>query len=153
VTLDRQCRWNTHECRVAFQRGYNDFLFGIYHRFAFSEYCSGNQRGSQRRRLLERRYSSSFPDWLEVDFNGNKSISEIDVFSVQDNFTAPVEPTQSTTASLYGLRDFEVQYWTGFSWAPVPGGTITGNHLAWRRLTFAPLSTAIDSHLYHRYRG
>jgi hypothetical protein len=42
---------------------------------------------------------------------------------------------------LYGLRDFEVQYWTGSAWAPVPGGTVTGNNKVWRQFTFAPLST------------
>lgn len=30
-------------------------------------------------------------DWLQVDFNGSKTIDEIDVFSVQDTFWAPVE--------------------------------------------------------------
>jgi hypothetical protein len=30
-----------------------------------------------------------FPDWLEVDFNETKTISEIDVFTVQDNFQSP----------------------------------------------------------------
>src|SRR5262249_7555747 len=30
------------------------------------------------------------PDWLEVDFNGNKLIDEVDVFSLQDSYGAPV---------------------------------------------------------------
>jgi transposase len=86
--------------------------------------------------------SRTFPDWLEVDFNGTKAISEIDVFMVQDNFQSPVDPTPSMTFSLYGLRNFEVQYWTGSAWAPVPGGTVTNNSLVWRKFTFAPLTTA-----------
>src|SRR5262249_32072047 len=36
----------------------------------------------------------SFPDWVEVDFNGAKVISEVDVFSVQDNFAFPSVPTE-----------------------------------------------------------
>src|SRR4029077_12485989 len=56
---------------------------------------------------------NSFPDWLEVDFNETKSVSEIDVFSVQDNFQSPVNPTPTMTFSSYGVRNFEVQYWTG----------------------------------------
>jgi hypothetical protein len=43
---------------------------------------------------------------------------------------------------LYGLRNFEVQYWTGSAWAPVPGGTVTNNNLVWRKFTFAPLATS-----------
>src|SRR5262245_29387350 len=31
----------------------------------------------------------SWPDWLEVDFAGATTIDEVDVFSVQDNYTAP----------------------------------------------------------------
>ena len=83
----------------------------------------------------------SFPDWLEVDFNGLKTISEIDVFTVQDNFQSPIDPTLATTFTLYGLRNFEVQYWNGSAWVPVPGGTITNNNLVWRQFAFAPLAT------------
>jgi hypothetical protein len=84
----------------------------------------------------------TFPDWLEVDFNGTKTLSEVDVFTVQDNSQSPVEPTPTMTFTLYGLRDFEVQYWTGSAWAPIPGGTVTNNNLVWRKFTFAALSTS-----------
>jgi len=83
----------------------------------------------------------AFPDWLEIDFNGTKTISEIDVFAVQDNFQSPIEPTLTTTFTLYGLRNFEVQYWTGTEWAAVPGGTIANNNLVWRQFIFTPLDT------------
>ncbi|MBA2259336.1 MAG: S8 family serine peptidase [Acidobacteria bacterium] len=84
---------------------------------------------------------NTWPDWVEVAFAGAKTINEVDVFSVQDNYAAPSAPTQSMTFSLYGLRDFEVQYWTGTGWVPVPDGTITGNTLVWRQLTFAAITT------------
>jgi len=51
-----------------------------------------------------------FPTGWEVDFNGTKAVSEIDVFTVQDNFQAPIDPTLTTTFTLYGVRNFEVQY-------------------------------------------
>jgi RHS repeat-associated protein len=35
-----------------------------------------------------------------------------------------------------------VQYWTGSSWATVPGGSISGNNLVWRKLTFAAITTS-----------
>ena len=71
-----------------------------------------------------------------------QNIDEIDVFSVQDNFAAPAEPTPSMTFSLYGLRDFDVQYWTGSAWETVAGGAIRGNNLVWRKVTFTPVTTS-----------
>lgn len=85
--------------------------------------------------------SNSFPDWLEVAFNGSKSIDEISVFSVQDNFSAPVEPTDVTTFTQYGLRDFLVQYWDGTQFVTVPGGSISGNTLVWRKVAFTAVTT------------
>lgn len=82
------------------------------------------------------------PDWIEVAFNGPKSIDEINVFSMQDSYTAPAEPTPGMTFTLWGLRGFEVQYWTGTAWAVVPGGTITNNNLVWRQVLFAPIITS-----------
>jgi hypothetical protein len=84
----------------------------------------------------------AFPDWLEVDFSGAKTISEIDVFSVQDNYQSPVAPTSTMTFSLYGLVDFQLQYWDGTQWLTVPGGTVSGNNLVWRKVTFAALTTS-----------
>ena len=92
--------------------------------------------------------ADTFPDWLQVDFAGSKTISEVDVFSVQDAFWAPSPPTPSMTFTSYGLRDFEVQYWTGSAWQTIPGAAVTGNNLVWRQLTFAPVTTtAIRVHV------
>ena len=82
------------------------------------------------------------PDWLEVAFAGTKIIDEVNVFSMQDNYTSPVEPTPTMTFSLWGLRGFEVQYWTGSSWAGIPGAAVSNNNLVWRRFTFAPVTTS-----------
>ena len=75
-------------------------------------------------------------DWLQITFNGSNTISEIDVFSVQDNYQSPVEPTPSQTFSLYGLRDFRAQYWNGATWIDIPGASVTGNNLVWRQFAF-----------------
>jgi hypothetical protein len=83
--------------------------------------------------------AGAFPDWLEIDFAGDKTIDEIDVFSVQDAYQTPDNPTLATTFTLYGLRDFEVQYWTGAAWQAVPSGAITGNTHVWRQVTFPAL--------------
>jgi hypothetical protein len=85
--------------------------------------------------------ANTFPDWLQIDFPENKTINEIHVFSLQDNYPNPSEPTESMTFSLYGLSGYDVQFWNGMSWTTVPGGSITGNNLVWRKFTFAPLTT------------
>jgi hypothetical protein len=84
----------------------------------------------------------TFPDWVEVSFDGQKSIEEIDVFTLQDNPAAPSEPTEAQTFTKYGITDFEVQYWNGASWVKVAGGSITGNNLVRRKLTFPAVTTS-----------
>jgi RHS repeat-associated protein len=85
--------------------------------------------------------ANTFPDWLQIDFNGSKTIDEIDVFTVQDNWQNPVEPTETMTFSLYGLTAFDLQYWTGSAWATVPGGSVSGNNKVWKKITFSPITT------------
>ncbi len=77
-----------------------------------------------------------WPDHLDVTFGGGaKSISEIRVYTLQNNFRAPVTPDENTDASTYGILDFQVQTWNGSAWVTVPGGMITGNTKALRVIT------------------
>lgn len=80
-----------------------------------------------------------FPDSIEFTFNGTKSISEVDVFTIQDG--NPTTPTELMTFSKSGITAFDVQYWDGTSWKIVPGGSISGNNLVWRKITFTAVST------------
>lgn len=85
---------------------------------------------------------NSVPDWIQIDFAGSKTINEIDVFSLHDNYTQQNTPTETQTFSLYGLLAFEVQYWNGSSWVTVPGGSVSGNNKVWRKFTFSNISTS-----------
>src|SRR6185436_19114656 len=85
--------------------------------------------------------ASTFPDWLQVDFAGPKTINEIDVFTVQDNYPNPIEPALGMPFTLYGITNFQAQYWDGLSWAVIPGGDITGNNQVWRQIGFAAIHT------------
>jgi hypothetical protein len=85
---------------------------------------------------------SVYPDWVEVTFNGNRTITEIDVFTLQDAYTAPAVPTTAMTFTQFGVRDFDVQYWNGSAWQTIPGGVVVGNNLVWRQFTFAPVTTS-----------
>ena len=87
--------------------------------------------------------SNTYPDWLQIDFNQNRTIDEIDVFTIQDNWPDPVEPTESMTFTAQGITSFDVQYWNGSSWITVPGGSITGNNKVWRKITFPAVTTSL----------
>ncbi|MEN3327068.1 MAG: hypothetical protein V7638_1875, partial [Acidobacteriota bacterium] len=84
------------------------------------------------------------PSWLEVNFNGSKTIEEIDVFTTPECPAClnQADPSSTQTFSQYGVTGFEVQYWTGSSWATVPSGSISGNNLVWRKLTFPAITTS-----------
>jgi uncharacterized delta-60 repeat protein len=84
---------------------------------------------------------SSYPDWLQVDFGGPRTIDRIGVFTVQDTYWAPAEPTAGMTFSQYGATDFEIQYWVGSGWVTIPGGTVAGNINVWREIAFPAVTT------------
>ena len=82
--------------------------------------------------------------WLEVAFNGAKTIDEVDVFTVA-NYPAlmtQADPPATQTITQFGATAFAVQYWTGSAWATVPNGSITGNNLVWRKINFAAITTS-----------
>ncbi len=84
---------------------------------------------------------NSYPDWVQVSFSGYRSVTGIAVFTLQDDYTTPVEPTPSQTFSKYGVTAFDLQYWDATRWVTVPGGSITGNNRIWRSVTFPAIST------------
>jgi F5/8 type C domain len=81
-----------------------------------------------------------FPDWVQINFNGTKTITEVDVFTLQDSYWFATDPTPSMTFSQFGITDFQVQYWNGSTWVTVPGGSVTGNNLVWPKITFSAIT-------------
>jgi hypothetical protein len=83
------------------------------------------------------------PSWLEVDFDGWKTIDEIDIFTAEDypDYRTQADPSPAQTFTQYGVTAFDVQYWTGTAWQTVPGGSVTGNNLVWRRFIFPAVTT------------
>lgn len=53
----------------------------------------------------------AIPDWVQINFSGDKSINRVVVYSLQDNYdtTGVVEPTDTMTGAKYVLVDFTVQ--------------------------------------------
>lgn len=83
-----------------------------------------------------------FPDWLQIDFGSVKTINEVDVFTLQDNWSNSAEPTASMTFTLWGLTGYEVQFWDGANWIAIPGASVTGNNKIWRKFEFSPIATS-----------
>jgi hypothetical protein len=77
-----------------------------------------------------------WPDSLEIFLNGNKTIDRVVVYSVQDNYANPVEPSNTMTFSAYGAQDFTVQGRSGSNWITL--ATVTNNNLVKRSLSFTP---------------
>jgi hypothetical protein len=61
------------------------------------------------------------------------------VYTLQDNYTSPVEPTDTMTFSLYGIADFAVQGWNGSAWVTL--ASVSGNNLVKRTVNFAAFTT------------
>ena len=80
-----------------------------------------------------------FPDWVQINFNGSKTLDRVVVYTVQDNYNNPVEPTDTMTFSLYGVTDFTVQGWNGSAWVTL--GTVSGNNLVKRTVSFTAFTT------------
>ena len=81
----------------------------------------------------------TFPDWVQINFSGSKTIDHVVVYTVQDNFNSPVEPTDTMTFTTWGLTDFTVQGWNGSAWVTL--GTVSNNNLVKRTVNFAAYTT------------
>jgi hypothetical protein len=80
-----------------------------------------------------------YPDWVQINFNGTKTIDHVVVYTVQDNYASPVEPTDTMTFSLYGITAFTVQGWNGSAWVNL--GSVSGNNLVKRTVNFSAYTT------------
>ncbi len=86
---------------------------------------------------------NAYPDTIEVDFPTTENISQINVFTLQNNWKTAGEPDTTTPATGEGILDFIVQYRnsTDTGWITVPGGNVTGNANAERVFTFSTVAT------------
>jgi hypothetical protein len=82
---------------------------------------------------------NTLPDSVQIVFNGSKSIDRVVVYSLQDNYLNPVEPTDGQTFSLYGLTSFVVEGRNGVNWVLL--ATVSGNNLVKRSVSFAAYTT------------
>jgi YD repeat-containing protein len=106
-----------------------------------SKVNDGDRKGGDPKFWADSSPGNFLSDWVEVDFSGSKTISEIDVVTLQDNLSSPVEPTLPQTFSSYGATQYDVEYLNGSVWTAVTGGNVTGNNKVWRQFTFTAITT------------
>ncbi|MDQ3805464.1 MAG: M36 family metallopeptidase, partial [Acidobacteriota bacterium] len=96
---------------------------------------------------------SVYPDWLQVNFSGAKTINQIRVVTLQNEFWSPTEPNLLMTCGDYGLLDYDVQYMdAGGNWVTVPNGEIRDNSSVLRVITFDEITTSRIRVLVHEAR-
>lgn len=83
---------------------------------------------------------AAFPDWVQINLAATQTISSVVVYTLQDNFAQGVDPSDTMTFTQYGLTAFDVQLLIGGNWVSV--GSITGNNLVKRTVSFAPMATS-----------
>jgi hypothetical protein len=83
--------------------------------------------------------ANAYPDWVQINFSGVKTIDRVVVYTLQDNYTNPIEPTDTLTFASYGVTAFSVQGWNGSAWVDL--ATVSGNTLVKRSLSFSAFTT------------
>ncbi|MBS0582848.1 MAG: hypothetical protein JSS42_07080 [Proteobacteria bacterium] len=66
---------------------------------------------------------NAFPDWARIDFDTPHWFNQVSVYTLQDNFPNPVEPTDTMLFTQWGVTAFEVQVWNGANWVSM--GTVS----------------------------
>jgi RHS repeat-associated protein len=102
---------------------------------------NGDRKGINYGGIWADATSNEYPDSVQIDFGGSKTIDEVALISMQDNYANPVEPTQTMQGSNYVVTSFRVEYWSESGWQTVPNGLVTSNNLILRRVTFPALTT------------
>ena len=83
----------------------------------------------------------TYPDELEVNFGVARTLNQVRVYTLPNNWQSGSEPTLETSASGEGILDFKVEYWNGSAWVQVPGASVTGNDKAVRVFAFDDIVT------------
>ena len=79
---------------------------------------------------------------MQINFSGAKTIDQVIVYTLQDNYTNPVDPSDTLTFTLYGVTAFQVQGWNGSAWVNL-GAAVTGNNLVKRTVNFTAFTTTM----------
>jgi len=79
--------------------------------------------------------------WLQIDFNGSKTINEIDVFTMRDDSATQADPSSTKTLGNNGVTGFTVQYWDGGPGTAFSVGKTTGKNLVGKKVNLTQEKT------------
>jgi hypothetical protein len=85
------------------------------------------------------RDGTNLPTWWEVAFSGTKFIERVDMYTLRDVFTDTSAVGSAETISLYGITDYNIQYWNGSAYVTLV--TVSANNKVWRTHTFTAVPT------------
>src|SRR6185295_10912984 len=85
--------------------------------------------------------ASTFPDYLEVHFNGERRINEIDLFTLQDDYGNPSVPTSEMTFTQFGVTSFRINYWDSVTSQWLTLTQVDSNNKVWRKIEFPAIKT------------
>ena len=84
-------------------------------------------------------HTTLYPTGCKSTSMVRRLIDRVVVYTLQDNYTNPIEPTDTLTFNTYGVTDFTVQGWDGSAWITL--ATVSGNNLVKRTVSFAAFTT------------
>ncbi|HYE14800.1 MAG TPA: S8 family serine peptidase [Pyrinomonadaceae bacterium] len=83
--------------------------------------------------------ANTYPDFIEITFNGLKPLTQVRVTSLQDDPKSQLEPTPGMTAGVNGVLDYTVLYRVGTQWVTL--GSVTDNAFVLSGLSFPEVRT------------
>lgn len=111
--------------------------------YAASKANDGNITGATAPNVVDYWNSSvqgNYPEYLTCTLGANSRIYRVVVYSVQDNYLTPSQPTPTMISTRFGLKDLQIETWDGASW--VLSDTVTGNDLIIKTVRLsAPVET------------
>lgn len=73
---------------------------------------------------------------VTIQFGGPKTVDELNVITLQDNYSNPIEPTLDMTFTLYGATGYTNELLVNNVWEQVLN--VTGNNKVWRQFPITP---------------
>ncbi|MEH2331568.1 discoidin domain-containing protein [Nostoc sp.] len=125
--------------RCLFSNGATAIASSSFDGYPVSSIINGNRKGIWGNGDGWNSSGGGFPQWVVINFDASYSISKINIFTLQDAYNSPSEPTPDMTFSNYGVTAFDVQYWNGTTWATIQ--SFIGNNKIWTQAIFSPVTT------------
>ena len=83
--------------------------------------------------------ANAYPDDVQIDFNGSKTIDRVVVYTLQDNYSSPVSRPTCRRSARTALTAFTVEGWNGSGLTVL--GSVSKYKLVKRTLTFPVFTT------------